>query len=111
VAYIHTFGPVNIDNTWRIQNNIEFDKLIEGADMVRFIKAQRIKWLDHIQRMDQTRPARRLLNWASRKTKTVMARGFHRRFKTENKKNWKETAKDRKTWRDLAQKAKTLIGL
>jgi hypothetical protein len=39
------FGPVNIDNTriWRIRNNTESDKLIEGADIVLFIKAQRIK--------------------------------------------------------------------
>jgi hypothetical protein len=33
------FGPVNIDNMWRIRNNMEIDKLIEGADIVRFIKA------------------------------------------------------------------------
>ena len=45
-------GPVSIDNIWRIRNNMEINKLIEGADIVRFIKAQRIKWLGHIQRMD-----------------------------------------------------------
>jgi hypothetical protein len=33
------FVPVNIDNIWRIRSNIEIDKLIEGADVVRFIKA------------------------------------------------------------------------
>jgi len=33
------FGPVYIDNVWRIQNNMQIDKLIEGADIVRFIKA------------------------------------------------------------------------
>jgi hypothetical protein len=27
------------------------------------------------------------------------------------KKNWKETAKDRRTWRDLTKKAKTHKGL
>jgi hypothetical protein len=42
---------------------MEIDNLIEGADTVRFIKAQRIKWLGHIQRMDQARPARKLLDW------------------------------------------------
>ena len=42
---------------------MEIDKLIEGADRVRFIKAQRIKWLGHVQRMDQARPARKLLEW------------------------------------------------
>jgi len=57
------FGPVNIDNVWRIRNNMEIDNLIEGADIVRFIKAQRIKWLGHIQRMDQAGPTRELLYW------------------------------------------------
>jgi hypothetical protein len=32
-------GPVNINNIWRIRNNMEIDKLIDGADVVRFIKA------------------------------------------------------------------------
>ena len=33
------------DSIWRIRNNMENDKFIEGADIVRFIKTQRIKWL------------------------------------------------------------------
>jgi hypothetical protein len=57
------FGPVNIDSVWRIRNNMEIDKLIECADIVRFIKAQSMKWLGHIQRMDQARPTRKLLDW------------------------------------------------
>jgi hypothetical protein len=57
------FGPINIDNMCRIQSNMETDKLIKGADIVRFINAQRIKWLGHIQRMDQARPTRKLLDW------------------------------------------------
>jgi hypothetical protein len=34
-------GPVNIDNVWRIRNNMEIDNLIEGVDIVRLIKAQK----------------------------------------------------------------------
>jgi len=38
---------------------------------VRFIKAQRIKWLDHTQRMDQARPTRKLLDWKPMGTRPV----------------------------------------
>jgi hypothetical protein len=65
------FGPVNIDNIWGIRNNMDIDKLIEGADIVRFNKAQRIKWLGHTQRMDQTRPTRKLLDWRPMGTRPV----------------------------------------
>ena len=57
------FGPVDIGTMWRIRNNMEIDKLTEGADIVRFIKAQRTKWLGHIQRMDRARPTGKLLDW------------------------------------------------
>ena len=51
---------------------MEIDKLIEGADIVRFIKAQRIKCLEHIQRMDQARPTRKLvLEWKPMRTRPV----------------------------------------
>jgi len=38
---------------------------------VRFIKTQRIKWLEHIQRMDQARPTRKLLDWRPIGTRRV----------------------------------------
>jgi hypothetical protein len=50
---------------------MEIDKLIEGADIVRYIKAQRIKWLGHIQRMDQARPTRKLSDWEYMGTRQV----------------------------------------
>jgi len=42
---------------------MESGKLIESADIVRFIKAQRVKWLWNIQRMDRARPTGKLLDW------------------------------------------------
>jgi hypothetical protein len=96
---------------------MEIDKLIEGADIVRFIKAQRIKWLGHIQRMDQARPTRKLLDWKPMGTRPVgrprqqWQEDVMEDLKKLKIKNCKETAKDRKTWTDLAGKAKTHKGL
>jgi hypothetical protein len=102
-----TFGPVNIDNIWRIRNNSESDNLTEGADIARFIKAQRIKWLGHIQRMDQAKPTGKLLDWGPMGTGPVGTprqrwqedvMGDLKKLKVEN---WKETAKGRRTCRDF----------
>jgi hypothetical protein len=60
------FGPINIDNIWRIRSNMETDELIKDADILRFIRAQRIKWLGHIQRMDQDSDGKRI-SWKTLK--------------------------------------------
>jgi len=96
---------------------MEIDNLIEGADIVRFIKAQRIKWLGHIHRMDQARPTRKLLEWKPMGTRPVgkprqrLQEDVMEDLKKLKVKNWKEAAKDRRTWRDLAEKAKPHKGL
>jgi hypothetical protein len=114
---VRIFSPVNIDNIWRIRNNMEIDTLIERADIVRFIKAQRIKWLGHIQRIDQARPTTKLLDWKHMGTRPV---GKPRQrwqedamedLKNLKVKNWKEAAKDRRTWKDFTGKAKTQKGV
>jgi hypothetical protein len=82
---------------------MEIDKLIEGVDIVRFIKAQRIKWPGHIQKNGPSKTNWKAIrletygNQTSRKIKTTMARGCHGRSKKLKVKNWKETAKDRRT--------------
>jgi len=66
--------------------------------------------------MDKARPARKLLDWRPTGTRPV---GRPRQRwqdvmedpKKLKVKNWKETAKGRRTWRDLAEKAKTNKGL
>jgi len=96
---------------------MEIDNLTEGADIVRFILAQRIKWLGHIQRMDQARPTGKLLDWKPMGTSPVgkprqrWQEDVMEDLKKLKVKNWKEAAKDRRTWRDFAEKAKTHTGL
>jgi hypothetical protein len=48
------YGPVVDKGVWRIRYNNELCELMGGEDIVRFIKAQRIQWLGHVERMDET---------------------------------------------------------
>ena len=63
--------------------------------------------------MDQARPNRKLLDWKSMGPRPVgrprqrWQEDVMEDLKKLKMKNWKETAKDRKIWRDLAKKAKT----
>ena len=36
---------------WRIRYNEEIEQLIEGKSIVKFIKAQRIRWMGYVERM------------------------------------------------------------
>jgi hypothetical protein len=106
-------GPVNIDNVWRIRNNVEIDNLTEVADIVTFIKSQRIKWLGHIQRMDQARPTGKLLDWKPMRNRSVgrprqrWQEEFMEDLKKLKVKKLKEAVKERRNRRDLAEKVKT----
>jgi len=45
------FGPTKENQTRRIKNNEELDKLIKHGSIVNHIKAQRLSWFSHIQRI------------------------------------------------------------
>jgi hypothetical protein len=62
--------------------------------------------------MDQARPTRKLLDWKPMGTRTAgrprqrWQEDVMEDLKKLKVKNWNEAAKDRRTWRDLAEKAK-----
>ena len=49
------YGIAKEEDSWSIGKNKEFNALIEGKDIVMFTKAQRISWLGHAERMEDTR--------------------------------------------------------
>jgi hypothetical protein len=67
--------------------------------------------------MDQARPTRKLLDWKPVETRRVgkprqrWQEDVMEDLKKLEVKNWKEAAKDRRTWRDLAVKANPHKGL
>jgi hypothetical protein len=54
------YGPVKDRDNWRIRINWELDTLSGGVNIVRYIKAQRLRWFGHIQRMEDDRMVK---NW------------------------------------------------
>jgi hypothetical protein len=45
---------------WRIRNNEEIDYIIRKKDIVKFVKATRISWIGHVERMEDSRMPKRV---------------------------------------------------
>ena len=64
---------------WRTRQNDELEAIIKGENIVRFIKCQIIRWLGHIERMQDTAIPKKdavrkaVCNKTKRKTKNEMA--------------------------------------
>ena len=58
-----TFGPRNENGIWRIKTNQELEELIKRRNIMNFIRAQRLSWLGHIERMQDTRIVKAVYSW------------------------------------------------
>jgi hypothetical protein len=57
------FGPTKENQIWRIKTNGELDKLIKHKNVGNYIKAQRLSWFGHVQRMSDTGTVKKIFNW------------------------------------------------
>jgi hypothetical protein len=57
------FRPTKENQIWRIKTSEELDKLIRHKNIVNYIKAQRLSWFGHVQRMPDTRTVEKIFNW------------------------------------------------
>ena len=54
------FGPTKENQTWTIKTNEELDKPIKHKHVVNYIKAQRLRWFGHVQRISDTRTVKKI---------------------------------------------------
>jgi hypothetical protein len=108
------FGPTNENGFWRIKTNQELDKIIKHKNIINFVRAQRLGWLGHIKRMQETRMVRAIHSW-----KPISKRPIRRpkiRWEDDVRKdtqklkvpNGKTLIQNRRRWKELAEKVKTL---
>jgi hypothetical protein len=57
------FGPARENQLWRIKTNDELAKLIKHQNIINHIKALRLSWFGHVQRMPDSRTVKKIFNW------------------------------------------------
>ena len=88
--------------------------MIKHENIVNYIKAQRLSWFSHVQRMPEIRAAKKILKW---NPLTTRPRGRPKHRWEDNitqdlgqmkiKKNWITCVQDRAKWKVVVEKAKT----
>jgi len=108
------FGPNYKNGSWRIKTNQELDMLIKHENIIKFARAQRLGWYRHNERMQETRIIKAIHAW-----KPISKRPTERpkiRWEDDIKKdiqrlkvpNWKTVVQDRRRWKEVVGKDKTL---
>jgi hypothetical protein len=107
------FEPTKENQTWMIENNEELDKPIKHGNTVNYIKAQRLSWFGHTQRMPEGRATKKIFKW---NPLTTRPRG-RPKYRWEDNimqglgqmeiKNWLTCVRGRAEWKGVVEKAKT----
>jgi hypothetical protein len=111
------YGPVQEADTLRIRYNEELNGLIKGKYIVKFIKAQRVRWLGHVKRMEAGATPRRTMEgrlFIGRRKGRPSLRWMDdvvADLRAMNIRQWTEKAEDREQWRLVVKEAKAHPGL
>jgi hypothetical protein len=104
------FGPTREKQLWRIKTNNELDKLINHQNIINHIKALRLSWFSHVQRMPDSRTVKKIFNWTARSKGRPKQRwddNIIQDIRQLNIKNWTACVQDRMKWKNVIEKAKT----
>jgi hypothetical protein len=91
--------------------------IIRKKDVVRFVKARRISWVGHVERMEDSRIPKRVMRdkvYTRRKRGRPKVRwldDFQEDLREMGIEGWRRKAQDKHQWRRIAQEAKAHVGL
>ena len=110
------FGPIfdPNQNRWRRRFNHELMQLYGEADIVRTTKINRLRWLGHVQRMEENRVPKKVLKTkpegkrSAGRPKARWSDAAFANLRTVGVTSWETLAADRPGWRSMLEKAKTI---
>jgi len=97
----------------RVKINEELDKLIKHKNIINYIKAQRLSWFGHVQRMPDIRIVKKIFNWkpltkrSQGKPKCKWEDNIKQDICQIKIKNWIACIDIRGKWKEVVEKAKT----
>jgi hypothetical protein len=109
------FGPTKEKNSnWRIKTNKELNEMIKHRNIINCVKAQRLSWFGHINRMPETSIVKKIYKWKPF-TRRPVGRPKYRwedDVREDLKKmeliKWVEQVQDRFKWKAVVEKGKTV---
>ena len=110
------YGPLKENELWRIRRNDELEAILKGENIVRFIKWQRIRWLGHIERMQDSAIPKKMYGklYATRRRGRPKIRWLDVVYTDLRKmgiNEWRDRARDRQAWWRIVKEAKAHPGL
>ncbi|KAJ3654778.1 hypothetical protein Zmor_013943 [Zophobas morio] len=93
--------------------NYEIEDILKGENIVRAIKARRIRWYGHLKRMEKNKHARKITEWNPDNNRS---RGRPKiRWEDQVRKDlskldiqeWSKKIQDRTQWKEIVEQAKT----
>ena len=106
------YGPVKENKIWRIRQNDELEDIIKSENIVRLIKCQRIRWLGHVERMQDTAIPKKMLYgklYATRRRGRPKMRWLDdvsMDLRKMGVSGWRDRARNREAWRHVVEEAK-----
>jgi len=107
------YGPKYENEEWKSRTNRELEEMSKGENIVKWIKGQRIRWLGHLERMEEDRMPKKIFTqelggmrrrgrprkrWKEAVERVLQVLGVRR---------WRELVADRKKWKDIFRQAKS----
>jgi transcription termination factor 2 len=109
------YGPTQENGQWRIKTNAELITKYKATDIVNVIMIQRLEWLGHVVRMNETRSVKKIFegNLEGRRGRGRARLRWINDVEDDRRKlgvkRWRTKALEREEWASIINEAKAKL--